>query len=1412
MLSFTHFANYPLLLVVCIARRGVALLASTWIIATLSLLITLDSVPSAFSQMCSVNVPHLQGTWRTLPYLMPVNPISATLLQDGKILIVAGSENDASNSWGSASYAVETYRNALWDPTGTNGGSISVQNVYYDVFCSGTAHLPDGRVLVVGGTSTYQFAGDNRASIFDPVSSQFAQTQSMANGRWYATVTGLGDGREVTLSGLDSSGKTNNTVEIYNPATPAAGWSSPVTAPFSPPLFPRMFLLPNGKVFFTGQGSSTGIANAWILDPSSVTWTMSASTTMDRQYGSSVLLPLLPPTYTPRVMNFGGGSPATSSTEIIDLSATSPNWTPGPSMSAARIQMNAVILPNGKILAEGGSANNEVPDTPGKTADMYDPVANIMTSAGTASYSRLYHSTAVLLPDATVASLGSNPPPRGGYEPAIEVYTPPYLFDSNDNLVTSRPVITGVSPAVLGYNQQFSVTYTSVSPISSAVLIRPASTTHAFDMDQRLIGLCGTSPQPVCTGSGTLTLTSPPNGNIAPPGYYMLFVLDNTGVPSVAKFIQLTRYTTTPPAGTITSPTSDVWVNAGTPVAFSGSSSSSGSQYSWVFPGGSPATSTSQSPGNITFNTAGVYVTSFTVTDSSGNSDPSPPARTIWAMPTTADYDLTVTPAAVTVTPGQSAMFTVNVQPSNGFNGSVNLSVGSENGFPAGVSSAGFSPATINGSGSATLTINTTTAAVPFALSLTITGTSGSLRHGASTTLLVNMPPPAGLTVTSTSSGQVSLSWSAVTSATGYHLKRALVSGGPYIAIACPTSTSYTDTGLTNGTTYYYVISADYIGGPVAGGESTDSNQVSATPGTSPDFTLSASPATNTVAQGANASYTITVAAQNGFTGSVGLSLNTSALPAGANATFTPATITGGAGTSNLVITTAATTPSGSYPLTVTGISGSLTHTTAVTLVVSGTGGTLSGALTTASGAQNLTSLGTADWAHWGVTNAASFDHKATGGGQISNYSPVGTGTVFQYGDNPVGFSWSDGTPTASATNTTTGIYVSGQGNGFKITAPADTTQRTLTVYVGLWTAQGKIVAHLSDGSAPDYTDSTLNNAGGTTTGVYTLSYKAGSSGQNLTVTYTQANNTGGNVTLQAATLASTTADFTLSASPATNTVAQGANASYTITVAAQNGFTGSVGLSLNTSALPAGANATFTPATITGGAGTSNLVITTAATTPSGSYPLTVTGISGSLTHTTAVTLVVSGTGGTLSGALTTASGAQNLTSLGTADWAHWGVTNAASFDHKATGGGQISNYSPVGTGTVFQYGDNPVGFSWSDGTPTASATNTTTGIYVSGQGNGFKITAPADTTQRTLTVYVGLWTAQGKIVAHLSDGSAPDYTDSTLNNAGGTTTGVYTLSYKAGSSGQNLTVTYTQANNTGGNVTLQAATLTQP
>ena len=183
---------------------------------------------SVNAQICVANIPHLNGQWLRLSYDMPLNPVSATLLRTGQVLVVAGSEADKSNAKGS-------YRAALWEPADP-AGNLTVQEVEYDIWCSGTAVLPDGRPLIVGGTMAYGtdndtgFSGDNRASMYDPAKGRFAQSQSMVDGRWYATATTLGDGRIMAFSGLHTiGGGTNRTVEIYDLENAGAGWTSPGT-------------------------------------------------------------------------------------------------------------------------------------------------------------------------------------------------------------------------------------------------------------------------------------------------------------------------------------------------------------------------------------------------------------------------------------------------------------------------------------------------------------------------------------------------------------------------------------------------------------------------------------------------------------------------------------------------------------------------------------------------------------------------------------------------------------------------------------------------------------------------------------------------------------------------------------------------------------------------------------------------------------------------------------------------------------------------------------------------------------------------------------------------------------------------------------------------------------------------------
>ena len=652
------------------------------------------------------------GEWKTLARTMPINPVHAALMNNGKVLIVAGSGNVAAET---------NFRSAVLDVFADTLTVISGQP--WDMFCNGMVVLSDGRVFVNGGNLKYDpFWGQPKNAVFDPATGVFTDVQNMAHGRWYPTVTTLGDGRVMTFSGLLEAGGTNTAVEFY---TPGSGWSQEYPAGWTPPLYPRMHLLPDGRVIYSGSGTGTRFFN-----PTTRAWTSVVASTNyanSRGYGTSVLLPLKASEgYKGRVMIFGGGNPATATTEIIDTSAATPQWNFGPSMSQPRIELNATLLPNGKVLVTGGSEQDEQAATASKNADLYDPVTNTFSSAGANVYPRLYHSNALLLPDATVLLLGGNPS-RGSYETHMEIYSPAYLFktDPQGNPIP-RPTIT-TNPGSISYGASFQIPTTNPSDIASVVLVRPGTPTHAFDMEQRLVDL------PFNSDGGVLTATAPPNGNVAPPGYYMLFILNSAGVPSVASFVRLTTVANQAPTATILSPATNVTVDPGSAVSFSGTGSDPEgpiSTYAWTFPGGSPTASGFATPGNITYSSPGTYQASLTVTDAGGLASPAA-TRAI----TVSDFSLAATPSSNSAAQGTTAGYTVTVGALAGFTGSVGLSI---TGLPSGAN-ATFSPQTINSSGSSTLTVSTNAATPAGTYTLTIRGTSGPWTRTVNVTLVVTV-------------------------------------------------------------------------------------------------------------------------------------------------------------------------------------------------------------------------------------------------------------------------------------------------------------------------------------------------------------------------------------------------------------------------------------------------------------------------------------------------------------------------------------------------------------------------------------------------------------------------------------------------------------------------------------------------
>ncbi|MGH8574876.1 MAG: galactose oxidase-like domain-containing protein, partial [Gammaproteobacteria bacterium] len=245
----------------------------------------------------------------------------------------------------------------------------------------------------------------------------------------------------------------------------------------------------------------------------------------------------------------GGQDPPTNTAEVIDLNEASPIWSTVGSMQFSRRHLNATLLPDGKVLVTGGTAAPGFNDPSGAVhaAELWDPATENWTTlaSNNANIPRVYHSATLLLPDGRVLSTGGN-----GF-PDTEIYSPPYLFKG------TRPTITS-APGSVAYGQSFFVETPDALATSKITMLRLSSVTHAFNQSQYINELSFSQT------TGGLDVTAPPNGNVAPPGYYLLFILNGSGVPSVAKFVQLGDTAipdTTPPTVSLTAPANGATVS-----------------------------------------------------------------------------------------------------------------------------------------------------------------------------------------------------------------------------------------------------------------------------------------------------------------------------------------------------------------------------------------------------------------------------------------------------------------------------------------------------------------------------------------------------------------------------------------------------------------------------------------------------------------------------------------------------------------------------------------------------------------------------------------------------------------------------------------------------------------------------------
>jgi hypothetical protein len=404
----------------------------------------------------------------------------------------------------------------LWDPVANTFSSAPM--AAYNIFCSGHTFLPDGTLLVTGGHNGSSGYGYPYASIYNATQNSWTQIPNMQDARWYPTNTTLANGDVLVVSGEITPGTYSALPQIWHPATNS--WLNLTSAQLVQPLYPMMLVAPNGQVFNAGPNQTTRYLNTAGTGSWTVVGNFNYSGTRD--YGSSVI-------YDGKVLIVGGdgsgSGPATNTAEVIDLTASSPTWTYTGSLAYARRQLNLTLLPDGKVLASGGSGGYgfDNQNYPVYAAEMWDPSTGQWSTMDSITVYRGYHSTALLLPDGRVVSAGGE---QTGA--SAEIYSPPYLFKG------ARPSITS-GPSSVKYAQQFFVGTPDATSISKVTWIRLGSVTHSFNQSQQLVHLQFTQ------ASGGLNITAPANGNLAPPGYYMLFLVNSNGVPSVAKIIQITN-------------------------------------------------------------------------------------------------------------------------------------------------------------------------------------------------------------------------------------------------------------------------------------------------------------------------------------------------------------------------------------------------------------------------------------------------------------------------------------------------------------------------------------------------------------------------------------------------------------------------------------------------------------------------------------------------------------------------------------------------------------------------------------------------------------------------------------------------------------------------------------------------------
>jgi hypothetical protein len=469
---------------------------------------------------------HLVGSWGAVED-WPVVGVHVALLPNGKVLAYDSVGDNATET-----YQVHDHTRAtVWDPATGTQTPVWV-DTGYNVFCSGLAHLVDGSLFLAGGNLNAQLQGIRQTHIFNPTTNTWSLGPDMAaGGRWYPTVTPLRNGEMLITEGGPDMPEVRTT---------AGSLRSLSTASLNLPLYPWIDVAPDGRAFYSGPDQTMRSLNT---DGTGTWQTYGQRDGINRGYGSHAL-------YDVGKMLVAGGAGSSADSRVIDINGSTPQVSQTASMARGRRQHNLTVLADGSVLATGGNSSGaSLVDLANGvyTAERWDPATGSWTTLAAEQVTRQYHSTALLLPDGRVLSSGGGIcgtcDSVGYLAKNAQVFTPPYLFKKDGSgELAPRPVIAN-APAAATYATPLQIDTPQAASIRKVALIRLGAVTHSVNMEQRYVPLAFSAT------AETVTATGPTNANVAPPGVYMLVVVDADGVPSVARMVTLTGGNSSPSVG-----------------------------------------------------------------------------------------------------------------------------------------------------------------------------------------------------------------------------------------------------------------------------------------------------------------------------------------------------------------------------------------------------------------------------------------------------------------------------------------------------------------------------------------------------------------------------------------------------------------------------------------------------------------------------------------------------------------------------------------------------------------------------------------------------------------------------------------------------------------------------------------------